>query len=199
MYVFSEDMGWPQLHTPVWLESGEPLDCHSRNNSLKQTETVSLSHEIRHHRAQTHPNTVKTAIQSVKHTLPWEYNAMWTRIRECVSVSYSDHTGWESESESVLTEAQEAHEHQHQDPVQQVSRVTQRAQVPRHIVISIIFIIYETLVLLSVCHVYSAQSCDSCCCCASRDHNLRISWTYGICCSCVYRWYVCSSHDWTRV
>lgn len=64
-------------------------------------------------------------------------------------------THWEFEIESVLTEAQEAHEDQDHDPVQQVSRVTQRAHVPGHIIIIFIIIIYETLVLLSVCHVYS--------------------------------------------
>lgn len=60
----------------------------------------------------------------------------------------------------TLTEAQEAHEEQDQDPVQQVSRVTQREQVPRHSVIILVFI-QQTLVLASLRHVHGSRSCDS--------------------------------------
>ncbi len=60
---------------------------------------------------------------------------------------------------TALTEAQKAHEGQNHDPVQQVSRVTQRAQVPRHIFI--IFISIQQTLVPSVCHVYSPRSCDN--------------------------------------
>lgn len=76
-----------------------------------------------------------------------------------ILVSLNDRAGLVTREEDA-TEAQEAHEDQDQDPVQQVSRVTQREQVPRHSVIILVFI-QQTLVLASLRHVHGSRSCDS--------------------------------------